>query len=229
MSTHEILVELQQALKAAEKEKVDLTENETGSFADFQKRKKEGTRLKLTGILQRLTLATKETELSQLVQQLNNTQNVGEMKKILDKLADKITPEEKQKNAFNSRMLPSEVREEIQADIAEAQRCFENACYRSAVILCGRVLETALHRKYFEKTGNDLLEKAPGTGLGNLIAKLAEKGIKLEPGLMNQIHLVNQVRVYSVHTKQETFRPTQNQAQAIMLYTIDVLDKLFRA
>ncbi len=229
MSTHEILVELQQALKAAEKEKVDLTENETGRFTDFQKRKKEGTRLKLTGILQRLTTTTKETELAPLVQQLNNTQDVGEMKKILDKLADKITPEEKQKNAFNSRILPSEVREEIQADIAEAQRCFENSCYRSAVILCGRVLETALHRKYFEKTGNDLLEKAPGTGLGNLIAKLAEKGIKLEPGLMNQIHLVNQVRVYSVHTKQETFRPTQNQAQAIMLYTIDVLDKLFRA
>ena len=75
---------------------------------------------------------------------------------------------------------------------------------------------------------NDLLEKAPGTGLGNLIAKLSEKGIKLDPGLTNQIHLINQVRVFSVHTKQDAFVPSKNQSQAIVLYTLDILEKLFK-
>jgi hypothetical protein len=88
-------------------------------------------------------------------------------------------------------------------------------------------LETALHRKYYEATGNDLLEKAPGIGLGSLIAKLSEKGAALPPGLPNQIHLINQARVFSVHTKQETFIPTKDQAQAIMLFTIDALNKIF--
>jgi len=94
--------------------------------------------------------------------------------------------------------------------------------------LCGRVMETALHRKYYEATGQDLLEKAPGIGLGNLIAKLSEKGVKLDPGLTNQIHLINQVRVFSVHTKQDAFIPSKMQAQAIVLYTIDILEKVFQ-
>lgn len=88
-------------------------------------------------------------------------------------------------------------------------------------------METALHRKYFDSTGNDLLEKAPGTGLGNLIAKLNEKGITLDPGLPNQIHLINQIRVFSVHKKQTPFTPSKTQAEAIYLYTMDILDKLF--
>jgi hypothetical protein len=109
----------------------------------------------------------------------------------------------------------------------EIQQCIDSNCLRSAVILCGRVLETALHRKYYDVTGIDLLEKAPGTGLGNLIAKLSEKGVKLDPGLTNQIHLVNQVRVHSVHKKQQLFMPTKQQTEAIVLYTTDILEKLF--
>jgi len=101
-------------------------------------------------------------------------------------------------------------------------------CYRSAIILCGRIMETALHRKYYDATGQDLLEKAPGTGLGNLIAKLADKGIKLDPGLPNQIHLINQVRVFSVHKKKDLFTPTKTQTEAIVLYTMDILERIFK-
>ena len=228
MSVHRILVELQHALADAEKQNLDLTQSVTGKFDDFKQRKLEGTRLALSGILQRLSQETKDDEdLKPMVSQLQNTQNVSEMRKILDKLAELVQPEEESKT-FNQRKIPSEIRDEVTADLLEAQKCMNNSCYRSAVILCGRVLETALHRKYFEATGNDLLEKAPGTGLGNLIAKLSEKGVQLDPGLTNQIHLINQVRVYSVHKKQEAFAPTQNQTQAIVLYTLDVLDKLFR-
>ena len=151
---------------------------------------------------------------------------------ILEQIAEQVTPEGKsspsERTHFNPRVLPSEIREEIHIDLDEAQKCMNSECYRSAVILCGRVLETALHRKYFDATGNDLLEKAPGIGLGNLIAKLSEKGVTLDPGLSNQIHLINQLRIYSVHKKQETFTPSKTQAEAIILYTLDVLEKLFR-
>lgn len=123
--------------------------------------------------------------------------------------------------------FPEDIAEEIQADLLEIEKCLENNCVRSVVVLCGRVLETALHRKYFEATGNDLLEKAPGLGLGKLIAKLSEAKVVLDPGLTQQIHLINQIRVFSVHSKKEVFRPSREQAEAMVLYTKDALRKVF--
>jgi hypothetical protein len=123
--------------------------------------------------------------------------------------------------------IPSDIREDIVLDLEELDRCYKNKCYRSAVILCGRILEAALHRKYFEATGFDILEKNPGIGLGNLIAKLKEKGVMTDPALTNQIHLINQVRIFSVHKKKEAFNPSEQQTQAMILYTTDVLDKIF--
>ncbi len=123
--------------------------------------------------------------------------------------------------------LPPEIREDLVADLQELERCFNAACYRSAVILCGRILETALHRKYYAITGKDILETQPGIGLGTLIAKVSEKSLPLDPGRTQQIHLINQVRVYSVHKKQSAFAPTKNQTHAMILFTVDVLGKLF--
>jgi hypothetical protein len=128
---------------------------------------------------------------------------------------------------FSLPEMPEEIQENIQADVDELKKCFDAGCYRSSIILCGRVIETALHRKYFEVTGNDALEKEPGIGLGKLIARMNEKSVKLDPGLPQQIHFINQVRIFSVHTKQEAFNPSKNQAQATVLYTMDVLGKLF--
>lgn len=123
--------------------------------------------------------------------------------------------------------LPSDIAQDVYADIDEIHRCFSNECLRSAIILCGRVLETALHRKYYEITRNDLLETSPGLGLGKLIAKLKEANISLPVGLTEQIHLINNVRISSVHRKSELFVPTTQQAQAIILFTLDVLRALF--
>jgi len=123
--------------------------------------------------------------------------------------------------------LPDAIKSDIESDLAELKRCYDAACYRSIVILCGRILEIALHRKYYDATGNDLLEKAPGTGLGNLIKKLAEQNVVVDPALTNQIHVINQVRVNSVHVKHNAFNPSKDQAHAMALYTIDVLKKLF--
>ncbi|MBW2964526.1 hypothetical protein KY363_03630 [Candidatus Woesearchaeota archaeon] len=123
--------------------------------------------------------------------------------------------------------LPEEIQENIAADVAELEKCYAAGLYRSAIILCGRVIETALHRKYFDVTGNDALEKEPGIGLGKLVARMSEKSVRLDPGLPQQIHFINQVRIFSVHTKQEAFNPSKSQAQATILYTMDVLGKLF--
>jgi len=123
--------------------------------------------------------------------------------------------------------IPTEIKSDIILDIEELNKCYKNQCYRSAVILCGRILETALHRKYYDTTQQDILEKNPGIGLGNLIAKLKDKNVNLDPALTNQIHLINQVRVFSVHKKKEAFNPSEQQTQAMILYTLDVLEKIF--
>ena len=128
---------------------------------------------------------------------------------------------------FNLSRIHNDVKEEMKADIEEMQKCFENECYRSAIILAGRVLEIALHRKYYEMTGQDILEKSPGIGLGKLVAKLTEKDIKLDPGLMQQIHLINNVRIPSVHKKQMPFNPSKAQTHATILFTLDIVEKLF--
>jgi len=129
--------------------------------------------------------------------------------------------------SFDVPELPEEITSDIMADMNEIRKSFDASCYRSCVILCGRILEAALNRRYFEVSGNDLLETSPGLGLGKIIAKLAEKGVKFDPGLTQQIHMVNQVRIYSVHKKKDAFYPSKGQTQAMILYTMDVLRKLF--
>ena len=165
-----------------------------------------------------------------VVKKLDGAKNISDLKFMVNhiaSLASKIKVEDRP-SSFSLSSVPIDIQSDINADIDEMQRCYSASCYRSVVILCGRLLETALHRKYFDATGNDLLEKAPGTGLGNLIAKLKESNVDLDPALTNQIHLINQVRVYSVHTKKDAFAPSREQAHAMMLYTLDSLSKIFK-
>ena len=123
--------------------------------------------------------------------------------------------------------IPIDVRDDVAADIREIEKTFSSGCYRASTILCGRILETCLHRKYYDATGQDILEKNPGIGLGKLIAKLNEKNVEMDPGLTQQIHLINQVRIFSVHKKKQTFSPSKVQTSAIILYTMDVIGKMF--
>ncbi|MDO8481438.1 MAG: DUF4145 domain-containing protein [Nanoarchaeota archaeon] len=169
------------------------------------------------------------SKMESLLRELSSTQEKNGVKRLLDRLvAVSLALESPQKAARPAlKGMPPEIRSELQADIDETHRCFDAKCFRSCVILCGRILETALHRKYYDVTKNDLLEKSPGIGLGNLVSKLHEKGILVDPAIAQQIHLINQVRIYSVHTKKEPFAPSEEQAHAIMLYTVDILKKLF--
>lgn len=138
-----------------------------------------------------------------------------------------LMPEYKEQKFSTDIRFPAEIKPELSADIQEIKKCFDAGCYRSAVVLCGRILETALHRKYYESTGKDILETNPAIGLGKLIAKLRELKVKFPPGITEQIHLINKVRISSVHKKKQVFIPSQHQANAIILYTLDILRQLF--
>ena len=128
---------------------------------------------------------------------------------------------------FNITRVPSGVQGEILADLQELRTCYDTKCYRSCIILCGRLLEVGLHRKYYQTTGVDILEKHPDIGLGNLIAKLLEKGVTFDPGLTQQIHLINNVRISSLHKTKDVFKPSKAQTNAVILFTLDTLEKLF--
>lgn len=156
-----------------------------------------------------------------------NLMNAEELLKNVKLLKELKVKDKEVKLDLKVTFLPDEIRDEIKADLDEMEKCYNVASYRATTILCGRILETALHRKYYDVTGKDVLETNPGVGLGKLIAKLKEKDANFDPGLTEQIHLVNQVRVFSVHKKSRTFYPSQQQAHAIILYTVDVLGKLF--
>tara|TARA_Y100000310_G_scaffold343967_1_gene454251 strand:+ start:573 stop:1325 length:753 start_codon:yes stop_codon:yes gene_type:complete len=155
------------------------------------------------------------------------TENVHKTIEKLENLSKQLDYPQKNISFSKPETIPDEIKSDLSADMEELQKCFSNRCFRSAVILCGRIMESALHWKYYNATGFDLLEKSPGIGLGNIIAKLREKNVEVDPAITQQIHLINQVRVFSVHKKQEAFNPSEEQTHAIVLYTTDILNKLF--
>lgn len=178
----------------------------------------------------------KADELSEYTARLKQELNKQELEKAIitaEQLVDvcfalkEAMPKQQHYRFALNAPLPEAIKHELLADLEEIKKCFANQCYRSCVIMTGRMLETALHRKYYEITGNDLLEKAPGIGLGNLVARLAELKVKLDPAIMQQVHLINQVRIFSVHKKRQPFKPSREQTLAIILYTLDIIKKLF--
>ena len=248
MTFQKNLLGLQNAISLAVKNKIDLSKklDEEKAIYNYDEKQKLyffnnlKNKLKLVkndslALHQLIKLDVKNepnvTKVLELIPELD-TKDLTELNKTTEKilnLAKQLNiPKEELKTKFSiASNIPMDIRSEIKADIDELNKCFNNDCYRSSIILCGRLLEAALHRKYYEVTKNDLLEKSPGIGLGNLIAKLKEKNVRLDPALTNQIHLINQVRIFSVHKKKEAFYPSKQQTQATVLYTLDVLERLF--
>ena len=72
------------------------------------------------------------------------------------------------------------------------------------------------------------METAPGMGLGKLIGKLRDLGINMPPGVNEQIHLINNTRIHSVHEKKDLFRLNREKTHAIILLTFDVLRHIFK-
>ncbi|MBW3012020.1 DUF4145 domain-containing protein [Candidatus Woesearchaeota archaeon] len=168
-------------------------------------------------------------KLADLMESSFNSKKSDMVKEAIDKMQNVLADVKIRKDPFEVHYskIPVEIREDIQLDVQEMKSNFQIGNYRSSIILCGRILETSLHRLYYEKTKKDLLETSPGIGLGKVIAKLKEQNVKLPVAMSEQIHIVNNARIASVHKQKEPFRPTKEQAQAIILYCIDVLNKLF--
>jgi len=220
-------------------EKIPQEEVKDPNILDFKQKKQAYQLTLLKTSFKELTTADlsyfKNQELTQLVSELkehfedNNLQKLKEIVKKLQSLESTLNyPKIPKSLQFRIPNLPNEIIDDVKADLNELEKCFQSKCYRASVILCGRLLETSLHRKYFEVTKFDILEKNPGIGLGTLVAKMKEKNITLDPAITQQIHLINQVRIYSVHTKKESFLPNKDQTHAIILYTIDIIKKLFK-
>lgn len=248
MAFQQSLINLQNAISLAIKHRIDLNKklsNEKSLYSYDEKQKiyflnnlNSNIKLVKSDSLELIQLAKYDirnqpyvNQILELIPELED-EELGKLDKTVKKMISLTKqlnfPKKELEKIFSMpENIPADIRVDIKADIEELNKCFNNGCYRSSVILCGRLLETALHRKYYEVTKNDLLEKSPGIGLGNIIAKLKEKDVRLDPGLTNQIHLINQVRVFSVHKKREAFYPTKQQTQATILYTLDVLEKLF--
>ncbi|MEM4336646.1 MAG: DUF4145 domain-containing protein [Candidatus Woesearchaeota archaeon] len=228
--------ELYKAISNVINSKIDITKKDfriddyKDKRAEYYKKTVEGLIKRLQNIeLKKCVDKVKAKELIENIAALYEQKRVSEILPLAQELSKLkiLTDEPKKRISFTVTNIPYEIKDEINADLRELEKCFENECFRSSIILCGRILETALHRKYYEITGKDILETSPGIGLGNLVAKLKELHFEFDPGISEQIHLINQVRIYSVHKKQNPFYPSKEQAQAIVLYTIDVIKKLF--
>ena len=229
--------------------KINLEEKKARIY-DFKARKENSQKTELRQALKRAeknvielistskdTSKTTTNQLYKYTEELKqecNEQNRTEILKTLAKAEDALENIEKKKDTIEgndikkiSLKLPKEIRDEMLDDFQELESCYQNDCYKSALILCGRILETSLYRKYYDVTKNDLLETAPQLGLGKIIAKLREKKVELPPGLTEQIHLINNIRILSVHKKKKVFKPSKNQTKAIILFTIDVVKKVF--
>jgi len=222
---------VQMSIKNAESLNVDMGEAK-GTLTDFKQRQKFAAKQDLLHAVKQLKdsipkLPEDSELLANELNALDGDATLWALKMRLERVAGLIAELPESSESITIR-VPDDIMNDINADLEEINKCYNANCFRSAVILCGRILETGLHRKYFDATGIDLLEKSPGMGLGTLIAKLAEKGVSTDPALNNQIHLINQVRISNVHHKKETFFPSKDQTKAIMLYTIDAVNSLFK-
>ncbi len=215
--------ELMSAVKAVLSSKLDISKKEY-DISNYKEKRAEYYKNIIESRIKKIKEI--DEDYYEILWRLYRNDRLEEMISTLEDVR-RIEPEQKTKKRFIIPGLPAEIREEVNADLKEMERCLENNLLRSAIILCGRILETALHRKYYEHSGRDLLETSPGIGLGNLIAKLKELNYSFDPGLSEQVHLINQVRIYSVHKKQDAFSPTREQAEAIVLYTLDIVRKMF--
>ncbi|HIH39558.1 TPA: DUF4145 domain-containing protein [Candidatus Woesearchaeota archaeon] len=208
---------------------VSLSSLSSKKVHDYKEQRADYYRTLIKNNISKLKEVTKDMdeETKQKITQMEILYMRGDAKAILGIVAELSIPKAARPIKEINIRLPFEIRDEVLYDLAEAERCYNADALRSSMILCGRILETALHRKYYDVTGRDLLETSPGIGLGNILAKLKESNIEIDPAVSQQIHLINNVRIFSVHKKSTAFQPSKEQAQATMLFTIDILKKLF--
>jgi hypothetical protein len=120
---------------------------------------------------------------------------------------------------------PQEIREEIKLDFDEMRICYNNGAFRSAIIMCGRVLELLLAKKYFDSTHVDPVELR--WQLGVLIRKCFERNVLTDPGIGDICNFINHLRISSVHASHAIHRPIQEETKSVIEFTISLLKSLY--
>lgn len=122
--------------------------------------------------------------------------------------------------------IPPEIRTEITTDIEEIKKCYSSGAYRAAIVFCGRILEIALARKYFEKVHIDPIKQK--WTLGQLIRECKRKIGIFQPGLDSLCEAVNKTRIPSVHKSAEgIYLPSSQDIVGVFNLVQSVLQKLW--
>jgi hypothetical protein len=132
--------------------------------------------------------------------------------------------------------IPEEIVDEIKFDFEEVRKCYSVSAYRAVISFCGRILEVALSRKYYEKkmeldhesNPEEINEELGNLTLGQVISRCRDVGIMLDvPGLEETSGLINKVRVWSIHHKIRVYKPGPDEANGTINFTKAIIKKLF--
>ncbi len=132
------------------------------------------------------------------------------------------------------RSLPGIIRVEVKKDFEEISRCYSAQAFRASIVFCGRVAETILRRRYFEKRTEqgiqpqDIETEFNRWSLGVLIGKCRELGVLSDiPGLDEYSSLVNAVRIPSVHSTRRTYNPGPDAARGVISLTVELVKSVY--
>jgi hypothetical protein len=132
------------------------------------------------------------------------------------------------------RSLPPAIKVEVKKDLGEISRCYAAQAFRASIVFCGRVTETILLRRYFEKRTEQGLQPHEIEGeydrwtLGVLIRRCRELGILEDiPGLDEYSSLVNAVRIPSVHSTRRSFNPGPDAAKGVISLTLELVKSVY--
>lgn len=113
-------------------------------------------------------------------------------------------------------------KDEIKHDLYELQQCLGICAYRAALAISGRLLELSL-KLVCIRNAIDFSDKWM---VGQLISKITQSGIYLDPSLESVWQIVNQQRIIAVHAKAMSPVPSREQAFMVSFAVIDLLKRL---
>ena len=117
------------------------------------------------------------------------------------------------------------VKYDISLSYNEAIKAYLNRLYISSIVLCGKVIEIAIHFLYEKNNNEELLDKYPGIGLGKALGKLRKQGFKFPEEIDSTVNLINKYRNAYIHKKTASVMPNDTQAEAIILLVKNFLTK----
>ncbi len=121
--------------------------------------------------------------------------------------------------------VPQEIAEELKLDFQEIRYCFYGDAFRSAIAMCGRILELLLSRKYFEARNIDPLEQK--WFIGTLIRRCFEDNVINDQSLGHISNLINSSRIDSVHNRRRVYIPSREETKTVIEFTIGLLRRLY--